>query len=584
MSIHSAVRRNALLTVALVAFMAPPRAIAQQLPPLAGVWGGVLDLPPAVAGRIELRESRGHWEMTIVAPATAPIAGVVQGDTIRFTLPGQPASLRVELARSPRGLEPRLAFWVQPPGMGPAYATPVPLERIAASRWRGEVRPLVERFTLFLALRAWRGDTSWGRFYNPEGNFGGGRAFRVVREPTRLLLFDSLSGRQRFAQAWDAEARTIGFEFGEPLVLREVLPTTSRGLAPRLPGEPPSYRPPRLRSDGWPVRPIAAGTPARRALDRLVGEWSALPLDRVGRPRLHAVLVARRGALQVEEYFRGVTAETLHDLRSASKSFTAVAFGALLQQEHERGRGVRSTVHDTVWRAAPNAAITVAQLLTHSSGLACDDNDQDSPGNEDRMQSQQEQPDWYAYAKALPITHAPGTHYAYCSAGINLVGGWIAERSGQWLPAFFARRLAEPLGIGRYAWNLMPTGAGYAGGGLHLRARDFLKFGQLWQGGGTWRGRRLVPADWVRASVARQQPDPAGADDGYAWHRHTIRIGGRVVESYEASGNGGQFLLVVPSLDLVVVVLAEHYGEGARWLRLRDEVIVPVVEAVTAGG
>ena len=69
------------------------------------------------------------------------------------------------------------------------------------------------------------------------------------------------------------------------------------------------------------------------------------------------------------------------------------------------------------------AQITLAHLMTHSAGLACNDNDDDSPGNEGTMQGQTRQPDWWRYTLDLPQAHDPGSRYAYCSANINLVGG-----------------------------------------------------------------------------------------------------------------------------------------------------------------
>ncbi len=189
------------------------------------------------------------------------------------------------------------------------------------------------------------------------------------------------------------------------------------------------------------------------------------------------------------------------------------------------------------------------------------------------MQGQSAEPDWYRYALALPQVHTPGTFYAYCSAGINLVGKAIHEADGRWLPEFFDVELARPLGIRQYAINLMPNGEGYAGGGMHLRPRDFLKFGQLYLNDGMWNGKQLVDRDWVRRSTQRQQPVDGGADDGFAWHRHVLKVLGRDIPSYEASGNGGQYLVVIPSLDMVVVVTAGNYGQGRIWLRIRQDLI-----------
>ncbi len=101
--------------------------------------------------------------------------------------------------------------------------------------------------------------------------------------------------------------------------------------------------------------------------------------------------------------------------------------------------------------------------MTHTSGLACDDNDESSPGNEDTMQTQREQPNWSKFTLDLPMAYEPGTQYAYCSANINLLGAALTAATGEWLPALFDRTVARPLQFGAYYWNLMPNGEGYWG-------------------------------------------------------------------------------------------------------------------------
>jgi CubicO group peptidase (beta-lactamase class C family) len=232
--------------------------------------------------------------------------------------------------------------------------------------------------------------------------------------------------------------------------------------------------------------------------------------------------------------------------------------------------------------------ITLAHLLTHTSGLACDDNDSASPGNEDTMQSQHEQPDWWKYTLDLPMAHDPGSRYAYCSANSNLVGAALTTATGTWLPELFERTVAGPLQFGPHYWNLMPTGEGYLGGGAYLRPRDLLKVGQAYLDGGVWRGRRLVDSSWVKLSTsphAEISPATTGLDpkqfpefyneavDGYAWHLSELHSGGRTYRDYAATGNGGQLLIVVPELDLAVVFTAGNYGQGGIWGRFRDQIV-----------
>jgi len=176
--------------------------------------------------------------------------------------------------------------------------------------------------------------------------------------------------------------------------------------------------------------------------------------------------------------------------------------------------------------------------------------------------------------------YPPGTHYAYCSGAMNLAGYALHRASGTWIPALFDRTVARPLGFGRYYWDLMPTLEGYLGGGVHMLPRDLLKLGVTYLNGGVWDGRRIVPAEWVARSTVNQVAEGVGTD-GYAWHVGTLKVGDREYREYEANGNGGQFLIVVPELDLAVVFTGGNYMYGGVWLKWRQgivgDVIIPAI-------
>ena len=212
-------------------------------------------------------------------------------------------------------------------------------------------------------------------------------------------------------------------------------------------------------------------------------------------------------------------------------------------------------------------------LMSMTSGLDCDENDAASPGNEGTMQTQTAQPDWYKFTLDLPMKSEPGTHYAYCSASSNLVGGVLGAVTKSWLPALFDRLVAEPLGIRDYSVNLMPTKEMYFGGGVHMRPRDLLKLGQLYLDQGTWKGRRIVSADWVRRSTSPQSPASPQGSDGYGWHLYELTSAGRTWREYEANGNGGQFLIVLPELDVAVVFTAGNYNSYGVWRKFREELV-----------
>ena len=232
--------------------------------------------------------------------------------------------------------------------------------------------------------------------------------------------------------------------------------------------------------------------------------------------------------------------------------------------------------------------ITLAHLMTHSAGLNCNDNDDNSPGNESIMDSQRVQPNWWKYTLDLPMAHEPGERYAYCSGNINLVGGALTVGTRTWLPELFERTVATPLQFGRWHWNLMPNREGYLGGGAFLRPRDLLKLGQAYLDGGVWNGRRIVDSSWVASSTRPRMsitPETTGYNaedfgnyygvgaDALAWHQNNLRVDGSTVEAYAASGNGGQVLLVIPEYHLAVVFTGGNYRQGGVWGRWGQEII-----------
>jgi CubicO group peptidase (beta-lactamase class C family) len=204
------------------------------------------------------------------------------------------------------------------------------------------------------------------------------------------------------------------------------------------------------------------------------------------------------------------------------------------------------------------------------------------------MTTQTQQTDLWKYTLDLRQVYDPGTHYAYCSANTNLVGGALTTATHTWLPELFDRSVARPLQFGRYYWNLAPNGEGYQGGGARVRPRDLLKIGQLWLDGGVWNGKRIVSQDWVALSTRKYiditpattglSPEDFGNSyglgaDGFTWHLGEVRAGDRVYKEYQASGNGGQLVIVVPEAELAVGITAGNYRQGGIWTRWTQEIV-----------
>jgi CubicO group peptidase (beta-lactamase class C family) len=561
------------LTPWLVRAAPVPTEPAEQL---VGTWGSERVLGPQVRGELTLVQGAGTWRARI---AGFDVAARVDGQKVSVVLPGGQGEFRGTLAEDGQRIT---GHWIQPRVLmsGMKFATPVELRALQAEVWRGEVAPLEDRFSLYLVVRK-QPDGSVSAFIrNPERNFGNRMLFQVGLQGSAVRLTPA-SGNVRLEGTFDAQSGRLSLRLPSmdttfDFTRRER--TQAVGLHARTPAPGPYvYQKPLAEDDGWATASLAEVgmdvQPIRqlvqRILDQEPGPESA--------PAIQGLLVARHGKLVVEEYFQGFDKERPHDLRSAAKSYASVLIGIALDQ------GAPFTVDTRVISLFPEykgrlsnldarkRKLTVAHLMTMTTGLACDDDDPASPGNEDRLEDTV--PDWYEYTLDLPMVRAPGEKAVYCSANINLLGGVLRNATRMWIPEFFAKHLATPLQMRGYHLDLMPSGEQYLGGGIYMRPRDALKLGQLYLSGGTWNGRRVVSQRWVERSTANHATMGDGRTYGYTWWRHELRVGDRVYSEYEASGNGGQLVMVVPELDLVVMFTAGNYNHVAIWRKFREELL-----------
>jgi len=547
-------------------------------PDLSGLWKAEQRFGPDVRGPLSLESGPGGGRAEI-AGRSAPVER--RGPLVSFALGDDEGAFR--------GVETGPAIvghWIQPRvvSAGARYATPVTLTRIGPGRWRGTVTPLDDAMTFYLPIR--RDETgAWAAFLlNPERNAGRFMPVQhVVLEGSTVRLVgrraDTDPETTTGSGSYDAETDVLTVAFpgrGGSYDFRRVNPDTEVGFRPRpAAARSYAYRPPSAEDDGWPVATLEEAGIAREAIVRFVQKLIDQPIDSPHSSQVHALLLARHGKLVLEEYFHGFAREGLHDTRSAAKSITSALTGAavLAKVPVSAETPVYATLRGPGAALDPlQRALKLEHLLTMSSGLDCDDNDESSPGNEDTMQDQQEQPDWYQYTLALKMIRAPGEKAVYCSCNPNLAGGVLAKASGRSLPDLFHDLLARPLRIERYAANLTPTGDAYMGGGLRLRLRDFMKLGQVMLDGGRWQGRPVVSAEWARRSVSPLY-ELGGRRYGYLWWVTDYPWHGRTVRAFFAGGNGGQIVMGIPELELVIGFYGGNYSDAAGFVP--QKVFVP---------
>jgi len=323
---------------------------------------------------------------------------------------------------------------------------------------------------------------------------------------------------------------------------------------------PEAIAPPQRILAADPAHEWATATPKDHGIASVSLDTMVEHLEDGAYPGITSVLLVHEGELVLEHYFEGATREGLQNTRSASKTVTSALVGIALD------RGELSAVDQPVLSLFPEyadaalekdrrkGAITLAHLLTMSSGVR---------GNEDAMYPTD---DWVGFYWDQPLVAEPGKRFSYATSGAVVLGSVVTRASDLRVPDFANAHLFEPMGIRSYKWPISNSrgsqGLAMTGGGLHLRPRDMAKFGQLYLNGGVWRGKRLLSADWVKRSTTKQATsDLYGEDYGYFW-RMMSRVGPKgPVRSYEAWGNGGQFIMVFPALDLVAVFTGTNYGK-----------------------
>jgi CubicO group peptidase (beta-lactamase class C family) len=337
----------------------------------------------------------------------------------------------------------------------------------------------------------------------------------------------------------------------------------------------PVIRVPQEPADALPVAAADDVDMDGATLARLASELPA-PAEH----GLRSALVMRRGRLVLEQYWNGYDQTAQQDLRSATKSITSLLVGIAIDQRVIEGvgeplRSFLAPVYPTLPSLERN--ITLEHLLTMRSGLACNDRDQRSPGQEDAMYRER---DWVRFFLELPSLGPPGGAAFYCTGGAVALGGVLARAAGRPVPEFADEFLFAPLGIRGARWASFDGGRQTdTGGHLALRPRDLLRLGQLVLQRGRWGDRQLVSSEWIDQSTSEHTRLDGGKPYGYLWWPTHLRHHGSEVSAVFAGGNGGQFLFVIPQLELVAVFTGGNYNssKAQRPFKLLERYVVPAV-------
>ncbi|HWZ79339.1 MAG TPA: serine hydrolase [Candidatus Sulfotelmatobacter sp.] len=288
--------------------------------------------------------------------------------------------------------------------------------------------------------------------------------------------------------------------------------------------------------------------------------------------KIASVLVARGGRVVYEGYFDG-DASTLRDTRSATKIITSALVGIAIAEK--KLNGVNARVLELLTERARKMQnpdprkdkITIEDFLTMSSPLECDDWNDASRGNEERMYVIE---DWAQFILDLPVrgrnvgekAEAPKyeRNFSYCTGGVFVLSEVLQKATGLRTDRYAQEKLFGPLGINDEQWVYSPLNIPETGGGLRLSSRDLLKIAELYRNGGVWQGSRVLDEAWVKVSTQSHAQIDDQTEYGYLWWLKTFKSGGKDRPAYYMSGNGGNKVAVFPALDMAVVITSTNYN------------------------
>ena len=311
--------------------------------------------------------------------------------------------------------------------------------------------------------------------------------------------------------------------------------------------------------------------------------------------KIGSILIARHGKLVYEDYVEG-DANTVRNTKSATKTITGSLVGIAISE------GKLSGVDAKVMKILPErarrmqnpdprkSAITLEDFLTMSSPLECDDWNDASRGNEERMYLVE---DWAQFILDLPIRgrmhtgeklESPpyGRFFSYCTGGVFVLSELLQKATGMRTDRYAQDKLFGPLGITDAQWVYSPLNVPQTGGGLGLSTRDLAKIAQLYLDGGRWQGRKILNEDWVRNSTKpHARIDDAPTDYGYLWWLKSFKSGDKSYPAFFMTGNGGNKVVAIPQLDMVVVLTSTNFnsrGMHEQTEKLLTDYILPAVE------
>ncbi|PLK43120.1 serine hydrolase [Emticicia sp. TH156] len=297
------------------------------------------------------------------------------------------------------------------------------------------------------------------------------------------------------------------------------------------------------------------------------------------------IVVIKEGKLLLEEYFNKEERTTLHNPRSVGKSFASTMTGIAIHDGYIKSESETLKSFYNLKQFANYSpgkdSVKISDLLSMSSAFDASDNNSDSPGNEENMYPTA---NWVKFALDLPMDKgkANGKQWDYFTAGVVVLGDILHQSVPGGLQKYADTKLFKPLGIKNYEWQFTPQHVANTAGGLRLSALDFARYGELYRNKGVYKGKQILPKEWVAKTFTKYLPIPGRTNEyyGYLFWNKTYVVNGKSYETFYCTGNGGNKIYVFQNIPLTIVITAKAYGRPyahPQVDKMMQEYILPAV-------
>lgn len=316
---------------------------------------------------------------------------------------------------------------------------------------------------------------------------------------------------------------------------------------------------------------------------------------------IHSVLIIKDDKLVFEEYWTGndfgylrpdylgtsieFDMNTRQNTHSATKSIVSALVGiaineGFIQSEDDLIFDYLDSYYDT-WKNEGRENITIKDCLMMASGLEWNEWEVSVSNSEHDIIRFNQNTFPIRYLLSKPLVTEPGTSFYYNGSTVDLLGVIVANATGQSIPDFSRDYLFAPLGITNYTWQtLRPSGITCCHGDIYITPRDLAKFGYLYLNEGNWNGEEIIPAEWVEESTRNKIIPGVNWPDGYGylWWRKNFNVNGRIYESFKAMGWGGQEIIVLNELNMVIVFTGSNYVTYSPCDEMVEDFILPAIQ------